>query len=387
MDDTLAEIQAKYGESCSRYEEKASTKLASSDTIVISGFGCSLSVKHDALRIYPGRTHKDQQQDTVMLYRGVHDVKQIILLGDKGEITLDAIRWSIEQGIAIMMIDGRGNLMQSLTPEHESYAALRRAQYYAVDTGMDLYIAREIVRKKIDAQVATLKKKLFPYERTPIRQSVERVITESGFEMPDTEEPSTFHPVWYYLEELLLELPNMKSLDTIRMVEARCGVIYWYAFLGMPIKWTSTDTKKVPPHWLHITRRASPLSIIRTPQRATNPYQAVTNYAYAILQGQCNQAINAQGLDPACGFLHADMLHRDSLVFDVMDAGLRPKVDQLVLKMFASTTLSKGDFMSSKTGEVIFNPQFARFIAASCRIPQAEVDATVSWIKGLLIGS
>jgi CRISPR/Cas system-associated endonuclease Cas1 len=358
MDDTLAEIQAKYGESCSRYEEKASTKLASSDTIVISGFGCSLSVKHDALRIYPGRTHKDQQQDTVMLYRGVHDIKQIILLSDKGEITLDAIRWSIEQGIAIMMIDGRGNLMQSLTPEHESYAALRRAQYYAIDTGMDLYIAREIVREKVVAQIATLKRKLFPYERTPMRQAVERAVTESGFTMTDAEEPSsTFQPVWYYLEEQLLELPNMKSLDTIRMVEARCGVIYWYSFLGMPIKWTTTDAKKVPPHWLHITRRASPLSTTRTPQRATNPYQAVTNYAYAILQGQCNQAVNAQGFD------------------------------QLVLKMFASTTLSKGDFMSSKTGEVIFNPQFARFIAALCRIPQSEVDATVSWIKGLLIGS
>ena len=73
MDDTLAEIQAKYGESCSRYEEKASTKLAHNDTIVMSGYGCSLSVKQEALRIYPGRTHKDQQQDTVMLYRGVHD--------------------------------------------------------------------------------------------------------------------------------------------------------------------------------------------------------------------------------------------------------------------------------------------------------------------------
>lgn len=387
-DNTLAEIQAEYGASCSRYEEKASTKLAHSNTIIISGYGCSLSVKHDALRIYPGKTHKDQQQDTMILYRGTHDTKQIILLSDKGLVSLDAIRWSIEQGIAIMMIDGHGNLMQSLTPEHESYAALRRAQYFAVDTGMDMHIAREIIQKKIDAQIATLKKKLFPYEKTPIRQSVEKIVTEAGFNMPDIkEQPLPFQPVWYYLEELLLELPNMKSLDTIRMVEARCGVIYWYSFLGIPIKWTVSDAKKVPPHWLHITKRASYLSINRTPQRATNPYQAVTNYAYAILQGQCNQAINAQGLDPACGFLHSDMIHRDSLVFDVMDAGLRPKVDQLVLKMFASTTLTKAEFMSDKNGEVKFNPQFARFIAASCKIPQAEVDAVVSWLKGLLIGS
>ncbi len=394
VDYNLAEIQSAYGDSCARYEEKSSAKLAHSDTIIISGYGCSLSVKHDALRIYPGRTHKDQQQDIVMLYRGVHNIKQIILLSDKGEITLDAIRWSIEQGIAIMMIDGRGNLMQSLTPEYESYAALRRSQYLAIDSGLHIEVGRHIVRRKLQEQIVTLKKR-FSHKKARISQAVSRVVIEDGIGITEVELQLAMlsQPIWYRVEKEIEELILLNSLDAIRTLEARCGAVYWYAFLGIPIKWNSKDAKIVPPHWKVITKRESPLSTSSigqrkgTGRRAINPYHAVTNYAYAVLQGQCKQSLISQGFDTACGFLHSDMLHRDSLIFDVMDAGLRPKVDHLILKMFASTTLSKGDFMSSKTGEVIFNPQFSRFIAASCRIPQIEVDDTVSWLKGLLIGS
>ena len=148
MEDTLKELQYEYGIPCSRYEEKASSQLVNSDTIIISGYGCSITVKNGALRVFPGKTHKDQQQDVAILYNGVHGVKNIILLSDKGLVSLDAIRWAIDQGIALTMIDGRGNLMQLLTTEHESNAVLRRSQYQAVDTGLAQYISREVVRRK-----------------------------------------------------------------------------------------------------------------------------------------------------------------------------------------------------------------------------------------------
>ena len=48
-------------------------------------------------------------------------------------------------------------------------------------------------------------------------------------------------------------------------------------------------------------------------RHATNPYHAILNYALALLESQVRQEINVVGLDAACGFLHADKLHRDSL--------------------------------------------------------------------------
>jgi len=113
-DDDLAEIQAAYGASCTKYEVLTEAWNRKGDTVIISGHGCALKVKNDALVIFPGRTHKDQRQENTVLYRGVHNVKQIILLSDKGLITLDAVRWAIEQNIPVIMVDGHGNLMQSL---------------------------------------------------------------------------------------------------------------------------------------------------------------------------------------------------------------------------------------------------------------------------------
>lgn len=242
MDDTLASIQAAYGESCSYYEEKASSKLARGDTIIVSGYGCSLSVKHDALRVYPGRTHKDQQQDTVILYRGVHSIKQIILLGDSGEITLGAIRWAIEQNIAIMMIDEHGNLMQSLTPEHESYSALRRSQYQAMDTGLAQHISREIVRLKTIAQIEVLKTLPLREQEIPsVMFMGQRII------LPGNHGRVPGDPLWKPLEDGLTELPYMKEIETIRLLEGRLAMIYWDAFIGIPIQWDNKSVQKVPP--------------------------------------------------------------------------------------------------------------------------------------------
>lgn len=371
-DTTLAEIQAAYGASCAKYEQLVDKQLQKSDTIIISDYGCALRVKNDALVILPGKSHKDQQQENVTLYRGVHNIKQIILLGDKGLVTLDAIRWATEQNITVMMIDGRGNLMQVLTPEHESYASLRRLQYHAADNGLDIFIARELIHRKTLAQIEVLKAiSEYKYKRVFKKYRANR---------------NWEKPVWELLESEMVELPYMEELRSILILEARLAAIYWDTFIGIPIHWKPSDKKKVPPHWHCCMERVSSLSGRQTAQHANNPYQAVTNYAYALLQGQCKQSLISQGFDTACGFLHVDQLHRDSLVFDIMECH-RAQVDRVVLHMFASHTLSKGEFMSTKDGSVQFNPQFTRFIAASCRIPQADIDDSVSWLKYLLVGS
>jgi len=370
-DDDLAEIQAAYGASCTKYEQLADSRLQKSDTIIISGHGCALRVKNDALIISPGKTHKDQQQETTTLYRGVHSIKQVILLSDKGLVTLDAVRWAVEQNITIVMIDGRGNLLQSLTPDHESHATLRRLQYHAADSGLDISIARELIYRKTLAQIEVLKA-IAEYKYKRIYKKYRASRAWDG-------------PAWELLEREMAGLSYMQGLVDILMLEARLAAIYWETFVGIPIHWKLSDKKKVPPHWHSCTGRISSLSGGHTAQRANHPYQAVTNYAYALLQGQCKQSLISQGFDTACGFLHTDQLHRDSLVFDLMECH-RAQVDRMVLEMFSTHTLSKGEFMATTDGSVKFNPQFARYIAATCRIDQTDIDTSVLWLKSLLLG-
>jgi len=382
MDTTPSEMQASYGSSNSKYERLSDKKLQKGDTIIISGYGCALRVKNDALVIFPGKTHNYQTQGTTLLYRGVHTIKHIILLSDKGVVSLAAIKWACEQGVAIMMLDGHGNLMIALSPENEDDASLRRRQYGARDTGLDVLIAREIVKIKTKEQIAVLK----ALPSHPLGEGRTTIISGQKVILKAKGEVAYGDLIWKRLEDGLAELSRMREISDMRILEGRMAMAYWGLFVGIPINWKSSDRKKVPPHWHRVTERLSPLSDNRTAQHAMNPFHAALNYAYAILQGQCMQSLTSQGFDTTCGFLHADQLHRDSLVFDLMECH-RPQVDFLVLHLFALHTLSKGEFMHTHDGSVQFNPQFARFIASSCRIPQHDIDASASWIKEFLVGS
>jgi CRISPR/Cas system-associated endonuclease Cas1 len=169
---TLAQLQQDYGLSCSKYEELAEKRLAKTDTIILSGIGSALRVKNNALMIFPGKTHNAQKQETTMLYRGIHGIIRIILLTDKGLITLDAIKWCEEQEISILMLDSRGNVIQTLCCEAISNSALRRKQYASDVSGKVSY---ELVRRKIIAQLDTLK----THPELPDRDNAIAVLTSA----------------------------------------------------------------------------------------------------------------------------------------------------------------------------------------------------------------
>jgi CRISPR/Cas system-associated endonuclease Cas1 len=78
--------------------------------------------------------------------------------------------------------------------------------------------------------------------------------------------------------------------------------------------------------------RSSPLAPGDNARQAVDPLNAALNYAYGLLEGQCRQALSTLGFDDACGFLHLDKAHRDSLVYDLMECE-RGTVDGLVLDL------------------------------------------------------
>jgi CRISPR-associated protein Cas1 len=357
----LKTLQANYGASCSKYEQFTEKKLARSDTIIVSGIGCALRVHADALTIFPGKTHAAGSMTPRKLYRGVHSVSHIVLLADrKGLVTLDAIKFCTEQDIAITVLDDRGSIIQSLSTCHAD-AKLRRAQY-AAHPGK---ISCELLHRKVTTQLDTLEK----HPELPGRTEAMDILSQAvkWFDLPTM--PERFYDVSY-----------------LRSFEGRCADAYWRAWQGLPIKWDKTVKRSVPPHWLTIAQRGSPLSKGHGARWAVNPAHALLNYALAILESQVRQALNAVGFDCTCGFLHADQQYKDTLVFDLQEVH-RAAVEDKVLKFLASTTFSKGDLMSRPSGEVRFNPQLSRYIAATCRLPQSDVDTSAKWMKEAVMSS
>ncbi len=87
------------------------------------------------------------------------------------------------------------------------------------------------------------------------------------------------------------------------------------------------------------------------------------------------------GLDPTCGYLH--QTGHNALVLDLMEP-FRAIVDAKVLTFFRNTTFHRGDFYQVLSGECRLNEQLRRYILASCRVSQVEIDACVAWLRKVL---
>src|SRR5258708_31806312 len=130
--------------------------------------------------------------------------------------------------------------------------------------------------------------------------------------------------------------------------------------------------------------RASPLAPGVNARHAVDALNALLNYAYALLEGQCRQALTALGFDVACGFLHLDKANRDSLVYDLMECE-RGTVDGLALDFLARTPLHYGDCTLGTDGVCRLHPQLARAVVAACRVAQDRLDEHARWLREALL--
>ncbi len=79
---------------------------------------------------------------------------------------------------------------------------------------------------------------------------------------------------------------------------------------------------------------------------------ALLSFLYAMLGHDCRSALEAHGLDPQVGFLHADRPGRASLALDLMEE-LRPVLaDRLALSLVNRRQLSADDFIVEEAGGV-----------------------------------
>ena len=170
----------------------------------------------------------------------------------------------------------------------------------------------------------------------------------------------------------------------VRTYAGRAASAYFAAWIGLPLRWAKSDAKRVPPHWLAVRARNSPLSHNGMPRHAVDPTNALLNYAYALLESQTRVGLSRQGFDLACGFLHADTDRRDSLVYDLMECE-RGTVDGLVLTFLKATTFHKGNFTPVSDGSCRLYPQLARAVVAACRVPQEQIDCRAEWLRSQLI--
>ncbi len=240
--------------------------------LVGDGYGLSLTVTrgHLLLRDGLGRHRRERQ-----LPRAQRTVRRIVILGHTGHLTLEAVRWCVDTGIALLQLDTDGTILLTAGKPGTNDARLRRAQAAAPASEVGIEIAHRLLGAKLDGQAAVLHQVL----RAEAAATV--------------------------IDQLAEQVRHGHDLVRCRDLEAQASNTYfgvWSATVSC--RFAERDRDKVPNHWTGFRARSSPLHRAgRTPRTAADPVNALLNYSYALAEAEARLAAQAVGLDPGLGVI------------------------------------------------------------------------------------
>jgi CRISPR-associated protein Cas1 len=221
-----------------------------------------------------------------------------------------------DESIALVLLDGNGRFKARLEGAVAGNVLLRQAQFQrAADPAFALDMARAFVAGKI--------------------KNTRQVLQRGAREAKNEEEAKLLTRRADDLAASLRALPAAADLDTLRGIEGEAARQY---FSG-----------------LNLLVRADQRVAFQMDGRSRRPprdrFNALLSFLYAMWMNDCRSALEAAGLDPQVGFLHALRPGRAALALDLMEE-FRPWADRLALSLINRGQVSADDFSLREGGGV-----------------------------------
>ena len=245
---------------------------ASPSILVADGYGIDIRIHRGQLQISDGigATRRHRQ-----ISRAQRTVKRLVILGDTGSVTLDAVRWCADLGITVVQVDRDGRPLLVASPPGRDDARVRRAQALAPTTPVGPEIVRHLLTVKLAGHAGNL------------RHLGQDVAADR-------------------LDGMAATVAD-RSVSECQELEAQAANLYFGAWAGtVTIRWATRDQVLVPDHWHTFATRRTPLQGGKTPRNAADPINALANYGYALAEVEARTACQVLGLDPGLGISHRD---------------------------------------------------------------------------------
>ncbi|WP_256371370.1 CRISPR-associated endonuclease Cas1 [Phreatobacter aquaticus] len=346
-----------WSERANRPHEKGVRRGRRSQPLVLCGHGASLRIDAGTLLVRNGFTHYPQKREEFRLFPGAPDLpERIILLDCSGTISFDVLDWISAQGIVLVRIDWRGNVVCAIG--NIGYSANRYRAQWQVEMRSDpqkrMAWCNALISRKIEGSIKTL----------------EKVIPRS--------------PAWElamkraYADLSRLELDPPRDIQTLRTIEANSAAAYFRAWRPIRLRWKGTGSRPIPEAWLTMGARTSPFALAGN-RNAGHPVNAILNYAYTVLQSEVHIQAVTEGFDPTIGIMHEQSPGATPFIFDAIEP-YRSEVDRAVISLLRSETLHASDFVLRSDGVCRLNPQFAKVAVAHARkaIENARVGLSLA---------
>jgi CRISPR-associated endonuclease Cas1 len=262
----------------------------------------------------------------------VSPLERLVVHGDSGTISLDALRWLHNVGAGFVQIGFNGESIATGGPSPISDVKLRRAQAFAGSSTAGLEIARSLLTTKVASQRANLD---HFQGQVAVKENV---------------------------SALLAEMFGAASIERLRFLESRAAAAYWSAWEEEPIQLAGKKAGSLPQHWCVFGTRSSYLTA--GPRKASNAGNALLNYLYAVLEAEARMAAIAVGCDPQIGIIHVDSQGRQSFACDLMEP-VRPAVDLYFLRLLRRQTFVASDFFETRDGNCRLMPSLTVPLSAT----------------------
>lgn len=222
-----------------------------------------------------------------------------------------------EEGKALVLLDANGRFKARLEGETSGNVLLRRAHHQALDRpAFVLELARTVVAGKIRNQRQVLQRGAREAKAADEAARLDRAVDD--------------------LAASLRALPAAGDLDTVRGIEGEAARGYFEA-LNLLVR---------------ADRRESFAMNGRSRRPPRDRMNALLSFLYSMWMNDCRSAIEAAGLDPQLGFLHALRPGRAALALDLVEE-FRPFADRLALTLVNRGQLGAGDFNEREGGAVL----------------------------------
>ncbi len=225
-----------------------------------------------------------------------------------------------EAGVAVSFLTPQGRFLARVEGPRTGNVLLRRAQYRAADDETRaLAFVRGLVAAKAANQRTVVRRALRDHRETLSAQAC-AALEQSEQRLGDTARRT-------------LSAANVAAL---RGLEGEAANAYFAVF------------------W-HLVRCDDPAFAFRNRSRrpALDRVNSLLNFLYAMLGHDCRSALEAVGLDPQVGLLHADRPGRASLALDLMEEFRPVLADRLALSLINRRQLAASDFVVEEGGAVM----------------------------------
>lgn len=232
-----------------------------------------------------------------------------------------------DDGISLVLLNNQGRFKARLEGPVSGNILLRQAQHrLALDEKFTLGIAQSAIAGKL--------------------RNGRQVLLRGAREAGDEQDCNALSAAAEVLSSSLRNLPLAADLDAVRGIEGDAAKNYFSA-LPLLVKRESRDKFTMDG---------------RTRRPPRDRFNALLSFLYSMLMNDCRSALEAVGLDPQLGFLHAVRPGRAALALDMMEEFRAIFADRLALTLINRGQIGANDFSEREGGAVLLEGDARRAV-------------------------